>query len=520
MHNNFFFLRKLTAALFERIEGYTLDACYSQDKDELLLEFVRENQIFRIKADLKHQFSCLSFPEEFKRARRNSVNLFHELIGKKVIGMHQFNHERAFMLIFNEEYTLLFKLFGNLSNMLLYRDDQCINVFKHGTGDESKIKPAELDRFPEPFNDRETLTREALLKRYPSLDKKVSQYLETKDLDSLQDETKRQQIIANIMHMLDEPNYYIHEEGDRIRFSLFPDTTKSTEFTDPIAAINCFYSTYQRHFWLDREKRSLLKLLRDQFKKSNNYIRSAQDKLDRLHEQGDYKQYGDIIMANLHNIRMGDKTAEVFDFYNNRMVKINLKENISPQKNAEHYYRKSKNQNIEIQTLRNNIASRKEKVKQLQEFIDTVENIQDIKQLRLFSSKNKLKTSQGQPAGEKPMFKTYEHMGFQILVGRNAKNNDLLTFRYGYKEDLWLHAKDVKGSHVLIKHQAGKNFPKPVITVAAQLAAFNSSQRNSDTCPVIFTPRKFVRKSKGMPAGAVVLDKEEIIFVKPAIIPH
>ena len=123
--------------------------------------------------------------------------------------------------------------------------------------------------------------------------------------------------------------------------------------------------------------------------------------------------------------------------------------------------------------------------------------------------------SKKEKKSEQPRFKIYDHIGFQILVGRNAKNNDELTFKYGYKDDLWLHAKDVKGSHVLIKYQSGKNFPKPVITVAAQLAAYFSSNKNSDTCPVIYTPKKFVRKSKGMPAGTVILEKEEIIFVKP-----
>ena len=129
--------------------------------------------------------------------------------------------------------------------------------------------------------------------------------------------------------------------------------------------------------------------------------------------------------------------------------------------------------------------------------------------------KNGLSKKENQAESQKPIFKVYEYMGFQILVGRNAKNNDELTFKYGYKEDLWLHAKDVKGSHVLIKYQSGKNFPRPVIQVAAQLAAFYSSNKNTNTCPVIFTPRKFVRKSKGLPAGAVFVDKEDIIFVKP-----
>ena len=84
-----------------------------------------------------------------------------------------------------------------------------------------------------------------------------------------------------------------------------------------------------------------------------------------------------------------------------------------------------------------------------------------------------------------------------------------------WKEDLWLHVKDGPGSHVLIKHQAGKTFPEKIIEAAAQLAAFYSKRKNEALCPVIYTPRKFVRKRKGDPPGAVVVEKEKVILVEP-----
>jgi predicted ribosome quality control (RQC) complex YloA/Tae2 family protein len=116
---------------------------------------------------------------------------------------------------------------------------------------------------------------------------------------------------------------------------------------------------------------------------------------------------------------------------------------------------------------------------------------------------------------EEEKFKVYELMGFTILVGRNADNNDELTQRFAKKNDLWLHARDVSGSHVVIKHQAGKNFPKPVIEAAASLAAFYSKRKNESLCPVIYTEKKFVRKIKGSPAGKVKVEKENVMLVQP-----
>jgi predicted ribosome quality control (RQC) complex YloA/Tae2 family protein len=74
----------------------------------------------------------------------------------------------------------------------------------------------------------------------------------------------------------------------------------------------------------------------------------------------------------------------------------------------------------------------------------------------------------------------------------------------------------VSGSHVIVKHQAGRAFPKDVIEFAASLAAFNSKRKTESLCPVVVTPKKFVRKRKGDPPGMVVVEREEVVMVTPA----
>jgi len=101
--------------------------------------------------------------------------------------------------------------------------------------------------------------------------------------------------------------------------------------------------------------------------------------------------------------------------------------------------------------------------------------------------------------------------------GKSAGNNDKLTFGFAHKEDMWLHARDVSGSHVIIKHKQKGIFPKPVIEKAARIAAFFSKSKGSILTPVIYTPRKFVRKPKGAAPGAVIAEKEEMILVEPGI---
>ena len=144
----------------------------------------------------------------------------------------------------------------------------------------------------------------------------------------------------------------------------------------------------------------------------------------------------------------------------------------------------------------------------------SLSQLSDHKELRKYIKDNNLLPQKKEEKTE-DLFKKFIIDGFEVLVGRNAKNNDTLTQKYAYKEDLWLHAKDVAGSHVVVKFQAGKKFPKPVIEKAAQLAAWYSKRKNESLCPVTYTLKKHVRKPKGAIAGSVIVEKESVILVKP-----
>ena len=119
MHNNYYFIRQISNSLEDRISGWTLISCFSQNKNELIFEFSQNAQQFFIRASLSPEFSCLSFPTEFNRTRKNSVDLFPELMGAKFISVYQFENERSFSIGFDNDLQLLFKLHGARSNILL-----------------------------------------------------------------------------------------------------------------------------------------------------------------------------------------------------------------------------------------------------------------------------------------------------------------------------------------------------------------------------------------------------------------
>ena len=467
-----------------------------------------------IKADQNPNFSCLSLSGSFSRAKKNSIDLFPGMMGRKILDVHSFHFERAFSFILDQEFLLLFKLFGNFSNMLLFEKGKCIDVFKHNLNDEDKINPEKLDRGIEISEENFIKAGCRPEKMIPALDTALIGLLEKRGFDTMDQEGKWD-LLKKVLHELEEPSYYIISIQDEVKFRLFPEGKILQRSMDPIAAVTTFYYEHQRNRWLSEAKSKLLKILGQQLKKQEQYIHKSEKKQAEWMSHLDYRQKADIIMANLHQIEPRRQEIELFDFYHDKPVIIRLNPNLSPQKNAEQFYRKAKNQQKEKAMLENNISRKKKLAVLLQKLIGEVSRASDLKTLKSLNEKYRIDVESGKKHVPE-RFKSFEHMGFRILVGRNAKNNEELTFEYGYKDDLWLHAKDVSGSHVLIKYQAGKSFPRPVIEKAGQLAAYYSKNRHSSVCPVIYTEKKYVRKLKGAPPGTVRVEKENILFSNPA----
>ena len=218
-------------------------------------------------------------------------------------------------------------------------------------------------------------------------------------------------------------------------------------------------------------------------------------------------------MANLHSIQTGLSKIVLTDFYSNQPITIKLNTALTPQKNAENYYRKSKNRHQEIASIKSNIKDKELLIESDSKKILQIQEVETTKDLRKYRKSHavgqKKKPDQPQP------YHLFELDDWQIMVGKNSKANDELTLKVAHKNDLWLHAKDVPGSHVIVRERAGQNFPTHVIEFAASLAAANSRRKTDTLCPVIYTPKKYVRKVKGAPHGQVVVEKEEVVIIAP-----
>jgi predicted ribosome quality control (RQC) complex YloA/Tae2 family protein len=220
-------------------------------------------------------------------------------------------------------------------------------------------------------------------------------------------------------------------------------------------------------------------------------------------------------MANLYNIPKGESKMTLNDVYNGEPVTIQINPRMSIPENAKRYYQKHKNQHIELKNLQDSLAAKRKQVQHLQEIEEAIRNSFSVRDLRGIAGNYDMSPANPGKAPESKPFWEKEIMGYRILIGKSARANDEILRSHSRKNDLWLHAKDVSGSHVLIVNRSEQNYPKPVIERAAAYAAWYSKRKNDSLCPVICTPRKYVRKRKGDPPGAVVVEKEEVLMVVP-----
>lgn len=491
--------------------GKVFKACYSQNKDELILEFGNAQSFF-IKASLLPSLSCLSFPESFNRAKKNSVDLFKDLIGQKVVKVLQYGNERSFSIEFHNE-SLLFKMHGARSNIIHIKNEKPVALFRNHLNGDLLLDPVLLDRQIDWSQNNFIKNLPSIRKIYFTFGKRIWNYLEQQNFKKLSPDLKWE-LVSSFRKEIVKSKFYVSELDGELALIMFKDGNILQEFSDPIKACNEFFKRWHSANAFLKAKKSLEKSMQEKLTKANIFVETNLEKIDKFSLDHHFQQWADLIMANLHLTKPYQEKISVVDFYhNNESVEIPLKKELSLQKNAEVYYRKSKSQQREIDKLKSSTAKKQKTIDELEKGLMELNSITEIKDLhKKFGTteiEQKPKSDKGLP------FHSFTTDGFQIYVGKNAKSNDDLTLRHAKKDDLWLHAKDVAGSHVVIKHKSGTNFPKSVIERAAELAAYYSKRKNESLCPVAYTPKKFVRKRKGDLDGVVVVEREKVILVKP-----
>lgn len=240
-----------------------------------------------------------------------------------------------------------------------------------------------------------------------------------------------------------------------------------------------------------------------------------------------WKKFGDLLLANLATARRDGDKVFVSDFFDENVptIEIEIEKNLSITEAAEKFfkrYTKARNAKTEIEQRLTILESELSGLKRQKQRLDDAVTEKDEDVLAEFfdekPAKSRTKTKEKQTENFKGARNYVSSDGFEILVGKGAKDNDFLTFRVAKSLDLWLHAADYPGSHVIVKNPNRQEIPNKTLLEAAQIAAFFSQAKTQTKVAVHYTQKKFVNKPKGSGAGLVSLASFKTILVEPKMI--
>lgn len=508
VQSSFFILRSLAEQFQKDLHQAVFTEAFSPQADELCLVFQKADYTpFYIKVFLKDTFQCVFAPQQISKPKQNVHPYFTDVYGLTVHSVYAGMNDRSIVIELSDGSCILFKMYANRSNVLLLSDKGVSEIVKKNHARDWEFSLSLLDKNIQ-FNAEQTF-QEMLKPMYLPVE---AQLFLKERVEGLSGSALAAKMQGLYNRFATDEEYFIQLKDQQVTFCLW-----KTEYTiyssfDLYDALNTFVQFYFRYNLFRERQLKLQSQLQKKIEAAEKYIKKTSEQLLLLYDLVSPNEIADIIMANLHDWKEGVKERELFDFYRNKNVVVQLKEKLSPQRMAEQLYKKSKNRHKQFQQLERIVEERKERMRAYQSDLDQLKTISDYKQLQVLE----LKYQKEEKAVEEIFpFKRYLVKGFEIWVGRNAANNELLTLKYAHKDDLWLHARNVPGSHVVIKYQAGKPFPQEVIEKAAALSAYYSTLKNDSLCPVSYTQKKYVRKLKGGALGSMKMEREEVIMVVP-----
>lgn len=301
-----------------------------------------------------------------------------------------------------------------------------------------------------------------------------------------------------------------HLKGENQTFSLISEL------------LDRFYYGKAERDRVKQQANDLLQFISTEKKKNEKKIKKLEQTLKDAEKAQQYQLYGELLTANMHSMKQGDKEIEVINYYdeNGGTIVISLDPQKSPSQNSQSYFQKYQKAKNSVTIVEEQIEKAKEEISYFDGLMQQMESAspKDIAEIReeLIEEgyvKNRKGKQQKKNKPQKPVLEQYKSSdGTEILVGKNNKQNEYLTNRLAARDDIWLHTKDIPGSHVVIRSQTPSD---ETILEAAHLAAYFSKAKSSSAVPVDYTKIRHVKKPSGSKPGFVIYDNQQTVYVTP-----
>lgn len=297
----------------------------------------------------------------------------------------------------------------------------------------------------------------------------------------------------------------------------------SREAADLSVLLDNYFGAKERENAFQTRKAALKKIIGQHQAKTAAKVEKQKEELCHAVDGEKYRLYGELLSANLYQVANYVEEVVLENFYDgNRTTKVPLRKELTAADNASRYFKRYHKAKTARNAIREHLAENENELAYLESLYyqcESAQNDDDLAETRSEVIHSGYLKAKKQTKGEKrdaplpPLETTY--MGYTILIGRNNKQNDRLTLKTAQKDDLWLHTKNIPGSHVIIRKKDGEEIPEPVILRAAQYAAFHSKAKESPKVPVDYTEVKQVKKPNGARPGMVIYFEQNTIMAEP-----
>ena len=296
-------------------------------------------------------------------------------------------------------------------------------------------------------------------------------------------------------------------------------------FSSISLALEAYYGTKAAQNKIANAKHNLSRVLNGHQRRVSKKLTAQKAALDQAEAADAYRIFGELLTAHLYQVEKGMYSITVPNFYAplQEEIDIPLDPRLTPSRNAQAYFRRyDKAKKTKIAGLRqyNRTLREQRYLDQVQATIDLAPDLMDIQEIERelieegYMKPKKADSRKRRPPAPSLPLRFRSQDGLDILVGRNNRQNDHVTFRLARSEDIWLHVREIPGSHVIIKGQGGE-IPEQTLQEAALLAAYYSKAQNGENVPVDYTMRKHVRKPRGAKPGMVIYDHQTTLYVSP-----
>ena len=495
------------------------------------------------------------------------------LQGSRIVDIRQTGSDRMIEMFFESrdemgftvDKKLIIEIMGRHSNIILVEKEtgRILGAVKHITGEESRARqilpggtyeyPPSQDKIPfdrvtkediSGFIDDSRDVSKALLDNISGISPVMARYLAYGGGEPSADDTAgdsdaglwrpdAESIASRLAYVLEkiesgdlETRVYIKENGTPADFSVvkipeYEERYSCVETSSVSEAIAYYYRNRNTSNRVRQKSQALSKTVTAALKKARLKKQRLSEDILTARDSEKFRLYGELLTANLHLIKTGDKEAHVTNYYNGEPISIPLDVRYAPAKNAQIYfkkYSKSKTALIEKQRQLEQTDTDITYLESVSSFIENASAVEDLDDIRAeLIEQGYVRARKQKGRAQKPKMRFIEYRssgGHRILVGRNNKENDQLTLKKAARTDIWFHTKDIPGSHVILFPE-GREVDDASMLEAANIAAWHSKARTSSNVPVDYTEVRHVKKPSGAKPGMVIFTDNRTLYMTP-----